>query len=152
MPAKGSGQFGPDLLPGTAEYAKAWRAKNKDRQKLAQSKYLQKQRQLALAARIAIDDKIPIEQALQEVFVGLKDISTLRSKLQNEGKITSTSDELVFDEGEKRISFIDDEAKRRNKVYKQTLRIMQDFDTPDWEVEFAKVIEEYDPISSGGGE
>lgn len=90
MAAKGSGQFGPDVIVGSNEYFRLLRKKNPLSQKLANKRYLERQRVKALAVDLAVADKIPVEQALAEVEGRLESITTLRSQLKDEGALPST--------------------------------------------------------------
>lgn len=87
MPAKGSGQFGEDVIVGSPEYWKKWREKNKDRAKLAASKYRLKQKQAMLAMKIAEAEGIDPALALAEVTAKTDAVVQLRSEMVNEGRI-----------------------------------------------------------------
>lgn len=116
MPARGSGQFGPDVLVGSSEYAKRMREKNPTAHKLAQVRYRLKQKQLILAAKIAVEDGISPEQALAEVTAKVDATVQLRSELINTGRIDHI-DKPVVVEGETFIPEIAKEAKERGVPY-----------------------------------
>jgi hypothetical protein len=69
MPPRGSGQFGPDVLVGSPEYAKKMREKHPESFKLAQARYRLKQKQLILAQKVAAADGIPFEQEIGRAHV-----------------------------------------------------------------------------------
>lgn len=87
MPARGTGQFGPDVIVGSAEYQKKMREKNPLIHKLAQAKYRLKQKQLVLAMKIAKAEGIDPALALAEVTAKTDAIVQLRSELVHEGRI-----------------------------------------------------------------
>ena len=87
MPPRGSGQFGPDVIVGSAEYAKLLRKKKPEAQRLAQAKYRAKQKELELATKLAKADTIPFEEALAEIQGRRDAITAVRSELIVEGRI-----------------------------------------------------------------
>lgn len=133
MAVRGSGKYGPDVIVGSPEYWKLWRADNKERQKLAMERYRVKQKQLILAATIAKTDDIPIAQALAEVRGDLVNINTLKKVYESEGRIPQRGDlqdvQVVVD-NEPPNPFITEQAARFGVTYDEAVDIMSAEENP----------------------
>lgn len=128
MPARGTGQFGPDVIVGSSEYQKKMREKNPLTHKLAQARYRLKQKQLVLATKIAAADGISTEQALAEVTAKTDAIVALRSEMVHEGRVdhhAGTPVEVV-DDGMPPVSEMAKEAEERGIPYAQVVQEWRD--------------------------
>lgn len=142
MAAKGSGQFGPDVIVGSTEYYRKIRQKNPLPQKLANKRYLERQRTKALAVDLAVADKIPLEQALAEVEGRLQSITALRGQLKEEGALPSTHVPLneSTSDASPEIALFRDLANKHKIPYEFVEKVMNDdtIDFNDWEKIFEK--------------
>lgn len=141
MPARGSSQFGPDVVVNSPEYWKLWREKNKERNKISQDRYRVKQKQLALAAKLSMEDGIPIEKALAEVRgeIDAQMIATKRveEQLVADGRIQpSHLSGTSIQHGEvKEIEFVRENADEWGVSYAFALETM-DGDLDTWDEKF----------------
>jgi len=125
MPQKGSSKYGDDVIVGSPEYFKRWRLANGERNKLAKDKYLAKQRERWLAAKLSKDDNISFEQAQLEVQGRIATIKAVEKVLLEEGRIVKGNaiDPIVRD-AEPEIEFIKEYAVRFNIDYAVAFEIM----------------------------
>jgi hypothetical protein len=117
MPARGTGQFGPDIIVGSAEYQKLMRQKNPKTHKAAQAKYRLKQKQLIHAQKLAVADGISVDEALAEITARTDAIVLIRREDVASGRIDHVATDPIEVEVEAPIPEIVKEAKERNVPY-----------------------------------